>query len=164
MSSVRLKRPRNGAKAGDVVSVPFAVGKELVAKGEAEYPTPNPPTPAAQPSELAAARQRINDLVNENIGLRQRLDAAEREVAGLTEEKKNSKRQTPPPVTEADPSEPGGEGDGKTDDLDSLTVADLKGVAAAEGVALTSQRRADIITAIRTAREQSADVDTEPTE
>lgn len=42
MSTVRLKKEYGNSKAGDTVSVPFLVGRQLVADGAAEYPPPEP--------------------------------------------------------------------------------------------------------------------------
>lgn len=39
MSSIYLKKDHAGNKAGTIISVPFGVGKSLIAKGVGEYPT-----------------------------------------------------------------------------------------------------------------------------
>lgn len=69
MSTVRLKLPHKGlGEKGDVVSVPFGKGRELVKAGIAEYPagtaSPGAGQPAASP-ELAAALKKIGELANE---------------------------------------------------------------------------------------------------
>ncbi len=58
MSSIRLLKDDARGKKGEVVSVPFAVGKEMLARGVGEYPRPAAPAePKAMPvSESAAAR------------------------------------------------------------------------------------------------------------
>lgn len=50
------------------------------------------------------------------------------------------------PVVDTDDEEDEG------DELDGMAAADLKALAAAEGVTLTSQKKADVIEAIRTHR------------
>lgn len=56
MSTVRLKTDWNGKKAGEVISVPFLLGRQLVEKKTAEYPVSAPrPSPAAPPAPTKPA-------------------------------------------------------------------------------------------------------------
>lgn len=70
-------------------------------------------------------------------------EAAELIAAGLAVD-----LDAPPPVVEADDDE-----EDEGDELDGMAAADLKALAAAEGVTLTSQKKADVIEAIRSHRE-----------
>jgi len=68
MSTIRLKTNHRGlGSAGDVVSVPFGKGKELVGIGAAEYlhPAAAPPAPTG-----AAAEKIVAELEAENARLR----------------------------------------------------------------------------------------------
>jgi hypothetical protein len=49
MSSIRLLQDHEKGKRGQVVSVPFGVGQNMVAQGIGEYPTPGAP-PAPRPT------------------------------------------------------------------------------------------------------------------
>lgn len=48
MSSIKLKKDHNGAKAGEIISVPYFVGKQLITKGIGIYPDQEE---VAEPSE-----------------------------------------------------------------------------------------------------------------
>ena len=56
MSSIRLKKDYDGKKSGAIISVPFAVGKNLIAQGIGEYPEDIPPggLPAVEAPVLQA--------------------------------------------------------------------------------------------------------------
>lgn len=77
MSTVRVKKAHDGHKVGDLISVPFGKGKNLVAVGLAEYPDqPAPAAPAGQSDALAAAQKRVKELEAENAELKKLVEAA----------------------------------------------------------------------------------------
>lgn len=60
MSSILLMKDHGNSKKGDVVSVPFIVGKTLVANGTGKYPAQKEqpaPKPVAEDPELARLRK-----------------------------------------------------------------------------------------------------------
>lgn len=87
MSTVKLKKPHGGHKAGETISVSYAQGRDMVARGEAEYPGAEAPKaapvgPTVSKSELESARRRITECETAN----DRLQAEKEEL--LAENKK----------------------------------------------------------------------------
>jgi hypothetical protein len=66
MSTVILMQDRPPAKKGDAISVPFVVGKKLVADGEAKYPD-SPLPPASEENEPAKILARVREQHAEQI-------------------------------------------------------------------------------------------------
>lgn len=68
MATVILKKPRGEHKAGASISVPFVLGQELVAKGEAEYPKREAVAKSSAPATVSPAERhsqeidRLNDV------------------------------------------------------------------------------------------------------
>lgn len=69
MSSVYLLKDRPPAKKGDIVSVPFVIGQQMVADGEAVYPgdkpeptvepvAPKPEKPDPKPAEPVSVKSK----------------------------------------------------------------------------------------------------------
>jgi hypothetical protein len=90
MSTVILLKDRPPAKAGDAISVPFFVGKKMVADEEAKYPdSPIPPAPASEDAAATLARVR-----EQHANQIEKLTAEyEQKVADLTAERDALKAQ-----------------------------------------------------------------------
>jgi hypothetical protein len=67
MSSIRLKKERDGQKPGTVISVPFGTGQQLIADGIGERLSVVPvPTAEMDLQTIAATRDRIKNIEAES--------------------------------------------------------------------------------------------------
>lgn len=82
MSTVKFKKDHDLGKKGDTKSVPYIVGKQLLADGVAEYPVTadskaagrKAATQEAVQAELEAAKQRVAELEAQNKKLNSELN------------------------------------------------------------------------------------------
>ncbi len=90
MSSVRLKKDHPLGKEGQIVSVPFGTGKDMIREGLAEYPQAQIARPArtALP-ELVAMQQTIANLQGQVADRDKTIADLQGQIESLTSPKKN---------------------------------------------------------------------------